>query len=387
MNQKQILQVCEILALYLLLGFLTNVQSKDSLGSIILYEGKNLVSYNLDSNFIESYTIATGHRDGFYRPFPKKINKQVVINPLYTQLFYPIINKNRSATYLVSIEGKDDSLSYEILTIRLDSDQIIERIYRTEREILPLGLVELSDHYILYRDVYHSEDTAPYYSWGYTVIPKPTAINAMVLDRDLTDISEGKWVGNNLNLFYSGKSTQLIRTYHDLTSEEYYEKVLPINSSVLFSKLSRSGTKVLVLNNKGKDTLEIYDILNETWQTVMDFSVRENVLWVFSQWSIDDDKVAIWVVKTNSKNKCLFNQDIYIYDLNDKKLGKVFSFKPMKLFSPSNYILWNSSHNYLLLKQGNSESVKYKLIILDIKNKKIVKTIAMEEPWKIRGWF
>jgi len=119
----------------------------------------------------------------------------------------------------------------------------------------------------------------------------------------------------------------------------------------------------------------------------MDFSAGENILWVFSQWSKDDDKVVFWTVKTNSKNKKLFSQDIYIYDLKDKKLERVFSFKPTRLFSTRNYIQWNSSQNYLLLKQGDSESFKFKLIILDIKNQKIIKTIPMVAPWKIVGWF
>jgi len=242
------------------LFLLDYAQAKEPFGTLFLSDGKSLVLYNLDSNYIESYIIATGHRDGFYKPFPNKINNQVVINPLCTQLFYPIINKNHSVTYLVTRENTDNNTSYEIHSFKLDLPNVIEKVYRTEREILPAGLVESRDNYILYRDVYHSEDTSSYYSWGFTVIPKPSVINAMVLDRDLTDISEGKWFCNNMKLFYSGKSTKIIRTYHDLTTEKYYEKALPINSSVLFGKLSRSGNKILYLNNEGKNTLEIYDI-------------------------------------------------------------------------------------------------------------------------------
>jgi hypothetical protein len=366
------------------LFLLDYAQAKEPIGTLYFSDGKSLIQYDMDSETVSSYDIATGSPYAFYLPYPHKINKHIKMKPLVTQIYFPIVDKNNTVTYLSEKKISEEKASYEIHSIKLDLPNVIEKVYRTEREIFPEGLVESKDNYILYRDVYHSEDTSSYYSWGFTVIPKPSVINAMVLDRDLTDISEGKWFSNNMKLFYSGKSTKIIRTYHDLTTEKYHEKALPINSSVLFGKLSRSGNKILYLNNEGKNT---YDISGNSWQTVMDFSVGENILWVFSQWSKDDDKVVFWTVKTNAKNKKLFNQDIYIYDLKDKKLERVFSFKPTRLFSPSNYIQWNSSQNYLLLKQGDSESFKFKLIILDIKNQKIIKTIPMVEPWKIVGWF
>jgi hypothetical protein len=363
-------------------------QAKEPIGTLYFSDGKSLIQYDMDSETVRSYDIATGSPYAFYLPYPHKINKHIKMKPMVTQIYFPIVDKNNTVTYLSEKKISEEKVSFEINSFNLASTENIEKKYQTNLDIKPLQFTQTKNHYVIYRDIFHSEIEPHYYSWGYTIISKSNKAEGKSIDCDYKDIEGGGiWYDEEKKLIYPSGSSFVVRTYPDVTSDNYQEKKLSFDSSSYFFNISRHGDKIIVLNSKEKEeNLEIYDIAGNSWQTVMDFSAGENILWVFSQWSKDDDKVVFWTVKTNSKNKKLFSQDIYIYDLKDKKLEKVFSFKPMRLFSTRNYIQWNSSQNYLLLKQGDSESFKFKLIILDIKNQKIIKTIPMVEPWKIVGW-
>jgi len=361
-------------------------QAKEPLGILYFSDGKSLVQYNLDSEYICSYDIATGSPYAFYMPFPHKINRHIKMKPLVTQIYFPIVDKDNSVTYLLEKNSNEKKVSFEIHSFNLASTENVQKKYQTNINIWPLQLTQTKNHYLIYRKIFHTEVTPHYYSWGYTIIPKAGTVDEKVVDYDYKDIDGGGiWYEEENKLIYPSGSTYIVRTYNDLTSDIYQEKKLPFDSSFHSFMISNHGNKLLVLNSKEKDEiLEIYDIKTDSWQKIMAFSEKDNLSYVISKWIEDDNKILLRMVKLESEKNA--TEDIYIYDLQTQELDIICSLRPIKGPSPYCGIKKKLSGDLIILEEDGNRLFDYELIILNQKEKKIIKTIPLVVPWKLCGW-